>query len=265
MPYAPVTNPECVILKYYVVAVLTNGIAERGCTEAIGVLLRIAPANASAFRAVRARYYVATPTPAETLSAATRSGVRALPESAITEDVRRSLESMLHTTLARDLPGVRAKDAPGLALRALKGQYRSDRIGARERLKILDALERGEGQLRYEVQAFRLAPHRVPVLFVRAEWIVGWRQGFAGSLWLRGGNTLEVLETNAAWGVSRPMSFQDNVHPFEMGLVLNVLDRDGDGWGEVLLSMDGYESRTISLLEYSPAGFQRAISLSGGC
>jgi len=236
-----------------------------GCTEAIGVLLRIAPANASAFREVRPRYFVATPAPAVTPNAIPRSAVRALPESTITADVRRSLESLLHTTLARDLPNVRSKDAPGLALQAVKGQYRSDRIGARERLKILDALERGEGQLRYEVQAFRLTPDRVPVLFVRAEWIVGWRQGFAGSLWLRGGDTLEVLETDAGFGISRPMSFEDNVHPFEMGLVLNVLDRDGDGWGEVLLSMDGYESRTISLLEFSPAGFQRAITLSGGC
>lgn len=236
-----------------------------GCTEAIGVLLRIAPANADAFRAVRPRYFVATPTPAEAPNAAIRSAIRALPESAITGDVRRSLESMLQTTLARELPRVRSKDAPGLAVRAVEGQYRSDRIGARERLKVLDALERGEGKLRYEVQAFRLRADHVPILFVRAEWIVGWRHGLAGSLWLRGSDPLEVLEATAAWGMSRPMSFDDNVHPFEMGLILNVLDRDGDGWGEVLLSMDGYESRTISLLEYSPAGFQRAIALSGGC
>jgi hypothetical protein len=49
-----------------------------------------------------------------------------------------------------------------------------------------------------------------------------------------------------------------------MGLILNVLDRDGDGWSEVLFSSEGYESRSISLLEYSPAGFQpAAINLSG--
>src|SRR5688500_11477057 len=54
-----------------------------GCTEAIGVLLRIAPANARAFRAVRSRYFVATPARTEAPNAGTRSAIRALPESAI--------------------------------------------------------------------------------------------------------------------------------------------------------------------------------------
>jgi hypothetical protein len=50
-----------------------------------------------------------------------------------------------------------------------------------------------------------------------------------------------------------------------MGLILNVLDRDRNGWGEVLFTQEGYESRSISLLEYSPAGLQSTgISMGGG-
>jgi len=238
-----------------------------GCTEAIGVLLRVAPEKASAFRAVRPRYFVATPAPAETPNAAAGSGVRALPASTITPDVRRSIESILETTLAREFPEMRAKEAQGLATYARTAQFRSDRAWARERLQIDDAMERGERQLRYDVQVFQLAPDRVPVLFVRAEWLVGRRQGFAASLWLRGGKPIDVLETNVGPGAwLRSRLFRGGVAPSHMGLILNVLDRDRDGWGEVLFASEGYESRSISLLEYSPTGFQRAaIDLSGGC
>ena len=116
------------------------------------------------------------------------------------------------------------------------------------------------------VQAFQLAPDRVPIFFVRAEWLVGTQQGFAASLWLRAGQPLEVLETNvrpAAW--MRMSLFRGGVVPSHMGLVLNVLDRDGDGWGEVLFSWEGYESRS-SLARVLPSGFQpAAIKLDGGC
>ena len=240
-----------------------------GCDQGVGVLLRVAPEQAGAFGAVRARYFVATPAPAQTPSgAAGRSAVRTLPESTVTPDVRRSIESILDTTLARELPGVREKAAPFLARGATDpNSYRSDRAWARERLKIEDAMERGEGQLHYNVQAFTLSPDRVPVLFVRAEWLVGSRQGFVASLWLRAGQPIEVLKTDvgpAAW--ARMSLFRDGVVPSHMGLILNVLDRDRDGWGEVLFSSEGYESRSIFLLEYSPAGFQpAAINLAGGC
>jgi hypothetical protein len=238
-----------------------------GCDQGVGVLLRVAPEQASAFAGVSARYFVATPAPAETPNAAAvRSGVRTLPVSTLTPDMRRSIESILDTTLARELPGVRSEAAPFLA-RGLTAPYRSTRAWARQRLQIEDAMERGQGKLHYNVQAFQLAPNGVPVLFVRAEWLVERRQGFVASLWLRAGQPLEVLETNvrpAAW--LRNSLFQGGVVPSHMGLILNVLDRDGDGWGEVLFSSEGYESRSISLLEYSPAGFQpAAISLGGGC
>jgi hypothetical protein len=60
--------------------------------------------------------------------------------------------------------------------------------------------------------------------------------------------------------------FQGGVGPSHMGLILNVLDRVGDGWEEVLFASEGYERRSIALLEYSPAGFQgAAIDLRGGC
>jgi hypothetical protein len=238
-----------------------------GCQPAVGVLLRVIPQHTGMFRAVRPRYFVATRAPAETRPPATDpSAVRTRPASTLTPEIRRSIESILETTRARELPRVRADAAPFLQ-RELSGPYRSDRAWARERLQIEDAMERGLYRLQYNVQAFQLAPDRVPVFFVRAEWLVGKRQGFAASLWLRAGAPVDVLDTNvrpAAW--MRSSLFSRGVMPTHMGMILNVLDRDGDGWGEVLFSSEGYEARSISLLEYSPEGFHpAAINLSGGC
>jgi hypothetical protein len=238
-----------------------------GCEEAVGILLRVGPQQAKAFGAVAARYFVATPAPAEPRAPTTlRSAIRALPAYALTPPVRQSLESVLGETLARELPRVRSEAAPFLT-RGLTATYRHDRSWARERLRIEEVMERGGGRLHYNLQAFQLSPDRAPVFFVRAEWLVGRRQGFAASLWLRSGQPIEVLETNvrpAAW--LRMSLFEGGVSPSHMGLILNVLDRDDDGWGEVLVASEGYESRSISLLEYSPAGFQgAAINLRGGC
>ena len=51
-----------------------------------------------------------------------------------------------------------------------------------------------------------------------------------------------------------------------LGLILNVFDRNQDGWGEVLMSHNGYESTAISLLEYSASGFRpTGIEYAYGC
>ena len=237
------------------------------CEEAVGVLLRIAPEQAKAFGAVHARYFVAIPAAAETPDAATlRSDIRTLPGYTLTPQIRRSLESILGDTLARELPRVRSEAAPSLASALTAHLSPGSILGSRA------PADRGRDATRprpaaYNVQAFQLSPDRVPVLFVRAEWLVGRRQGFVASLWLRAGRADGSARNGRAAGAWLRMSlFQGGVSPSHMGLILNVLDRDGDGWGEVLFAWEGYEGRTISLLEYSPAGFQSAaIDLSGGC
>ena len=237
-----------------------------GCTQVMGVLLRVAPAQAPAFAAVRTRYFVATPAPAEMPNAVAR-GIGTLPASTPPPDVRRAIDSILDAILAREFPAIRSKESAGLTAVARTAQFRSDPAWARERQQIDEAVERGEAKVRYDVQAFQLAPDRTPVLFVRAEWLVGRRQGFAATLWLRHNQPIEVLETNIQPGIwLRSRLFRAGVTAAHLGMILNVLDRDRDGWGEVLFLSEGYESRSISLLEYSLAGFQRpTLSLSGGC
>jgi hypothetical protein len=105
------------------------------------------------------------------------------------------------------------------------------------------------------------------VYFVRAEWRVDKRMGFALAAWIRGGQRFTIIETDlepAAW--LRMYEFQGRVRRPHLGLVLNVLDRDRDGWAEVLFSHEGYEGVNIQLREFSPSGFEpTGVSFAQGC
>jgi hypothetical protein len=140
------------------------------------------------------------------------------------------------------------------------------RTWARERQAIEAGLDAGRAQRQYDVQPFRLSPDGVPYYFVRATWRVDGRMGFAASFWMRG-DDLDVVWRNLRPAVWLRMSeFQGVVSNEHLGLVLNVLDRDGNGWGEVLFLQSGYESRDIREFHVSPAGFEpTTVAFSAGC
>ena len=234
------------------------------CSEAIGVMLRATPRHAAAIAASPARYFVASPSVAGLPVTSERSPLGARPET-FAQEWRRSLELLLNELVARELPRVRA-DAEKALSRAEASTVRYHRTWARERRRIDSAMERGKRELKYDVQAFQLGPG-VPVYFVRAEWLVSGLQGFAASLWVRTDPRFEIVETNlrpAAW--LRMGEFQGHVTREHLGLVLNVLDRDRDGWGEILFLQTGYEGFSISARVCSLSGFGPAdLQYGGGC
>jgi hypothetical protein len=237
-----------------------------GCQNAIGVLLRVVPEQSDAFSALPAKYFLAERSMAMQPSEANWSSTVGVAPSASGAEFRRALESTLNALLARELPRVLADAAPDLA-RMASSPVAYHRSWARQQQAVNEAMQSGRGKLSYDIQSFRLAPDGVLLHFVRAEWAVQRRQGFAASLWLRGEQPVEVIQTNlrpASW--LRMFEFQNNVRREHLGLVLNVFDRDHDGWGEVLLAQGGYESMSISLLKYSPAGFQpTSVEYTYGC
>jgi hypothetical protein len=245
-----------------------NAIAERvvggnpGCMDAVGVLLRVATDDARAFAALPARYFVAE-APAHTTSSVNAPSSVGIVMNVATPS---ELESTLHTLLARELPRVRDEARANLErMEASPVSYH--RSWARQRKQIENALARGRGKLTYDVQAFQLNPDGVPLYFVRARWHVDGLLGFAASLWLRGEQKPVILQSDlrpASW--LRMFMFQGRLAPSKLGLVLNVTDRDNDGWGEILFAQEGYESVGIQLLEYSPSGFvPSGVSYSHGC
>jgi hypothetical protein len=220
------------------------------CTEAAGVLLRVAPDQAQAFAQLPAKYFIAEPSGKGAAPAGTVSTVTSEGSPALSAELRSALDSNLKDLLNRELPGVIAEAQPD-----------------RERQQMDAVLKQGRATLTYDLQMFRLSPDRVPVYFVRAIWLVEKKQAFAAAVWLRGDPTLEIVQTDirpASW--LRKLLFQHRVHRDQLGLVLNVFDRDHDGWGEVLFAQAGYESVGLKLLEYSASGFERTgIAHSFGC
>jgi hypothetical protein len=236
------------------------------CQEAMGVLLRVVPEQSAAFAALPTKYFLAERSPTLPSSKAESSSTVSVARSPSTAGFRGALESTLNALLARELPRVRTEAAAALA-RSASSPVAYHRSWARRQQALDEAMQRGGGKLTYDIQSFRLSPDRVLLHFVRAEWAVGQRQGFAASLWLRGEQPIEVIETNlrpASW--LRMSEFEGKVAREHLGLILNVFDRDHDGWGEVLVARGGYESMRLSLLEYSPTGFQpTGIEYGYGC
>jgi hypothetical protein len=120
--------------------------------------------------------------------------------------------------------------------------------------------------LTYDIQVFVLGPGEAPIYFVRAVWLAGRRQAFVAAVWLRS-ETFEIVEANtvaSAW--LRTFEFQGSIEREQLGLVLNVIDRDHDGWGEIIFAQGGYESLAIELREYTATGFAPAgASFVAGC
>ena len=164
--------------------------------------------------------------------------------SNLSEAQQLRLEQTLSAVLARELPAVLKKAAADPARESADA-----------------ALLDGTGRLVYDVQAYRLSPGPVRTLFVRARWFVGTKLGFAAAVWLRDRDDdgpFEIVEQKleaASW--LRMSLFRHGIHDSHLGLVLNVLDSDGDGWGEILFAREGYESVEIEAREFQPGGFRR--------
>src|SRR5262245_35543623 len=170
------------------------------CSDAIGVLLRIAPEHVAAFNAVREKYFLSERSTASPSTEPERSAVRTVLSPSGSEFLQK-LESTLTDFLSRELPGVRT-EAGADAARMASSSVGYQRSWAERQRAMEDAMDRGEATLTYEIQSFHLSPDGVPVHFVRAEWKVRGRQGFAASLWLRGDQSLEILESDlrpASW------------------------------------------------------------------
>jgi hypothetical protein len=235
-------------------------LGEGGCSHLIGVVLKVDDKDADTFAGVRAKYYAAGP---DLRADAAASDLGELPASTLTPGVRARIDETLATLLKKELPAVRreAADAWGRA----GSDFEPHRTWGRSVLAAHEALARGAGTLTYDAQPYRLTPDGVPAIFVRAIWRAAGRQAFAAAVWLRA-DTGEILWKNmrpAAWiGM---YEFQRGVLHEQLGLVLNVVDSNGDGWAEIVFAQMGYESVGVSLLDVRSAFEPVGSGYSYGC
>ena len=220
----------------------------KDCGEAWGVLLTVAADESARFATVSENYFVAR-LERETDAVAP---VTTIGPIAFTLDAARraELSALLERERVRTWPGVRAEAESFY-------NHSTNRAAAwAARWRALDAaLDRRDATISYDIQAFRLTADGEPRLFVRARWAVGHTLVYALRAWVRVSKALGLDDSDVIAARRMRMNvFQDvpfsNEH---IGLVLNVVDTDNDGNGEVLFMVVGYESRSIDVVPY-PAG-----------
>ena len=161
----------------------------KNCGEAWGV---VAAVDEPRFRAVTDKYFMARQASSEARPV-TRSTVGPVPYQ-LTDGRRAGIAGLLERELRRTWPSVRDEAAQwyGRADDARHQQWSAQ-------WKRLDAgVDRGEGRLSFDVQAFRLTPDGDPRLFVRARWVIGGLVVYAMSVWVRDGSTLSSRSIRCA-------------------------------------------------------------------
>lgn len=174
----------------------------------------------------------------------------------------------------------------------LAGNVRARR---REWLHRDKRLAAGEGQLDYDVRAFRLTPDGGPRLFVRARWNLDGAAAFLMTAWFREDvpgavaarnaqkaseprsekpDRIEMLSADTSWSSAlregRPGASLGDTLDFQT--VLNEFDDDHDGWAELLVhSTDGVAAQ-FTLELYTDLGlvptkisFQRELVSPESC
>jgi hypothetical protein len=236
-------------------------LGEGQCSHLIGVLLKVDDKDAYTFAGVRAKYYAAGAGPRDLDAQPSELGE--LPASTLTPEVRARIDKTLAALLAKELPAVRRESAEDLGRAGSAGPHRT---WARGVLDAQDALARGAGTLTYDAQPYRLTPDGVPSIFVRAIWRAAGRQAFATAVWLRAdtGDTLWKNLRPAHW-IGMYEFHRGGVHQEQLGLVLNVVDSNGDGWAEIVFAQLGYESVNVTLIDMRSGFAPVGTGYSYGC
>jgi hypothetical protein len=238
-------------------------IAEVACGTTIVAMGQVDSAEQEAFRHINEKHYLVISEANHVAVPPSEVGPAILRDPpALTADAKERLEASLQEQFLHELSRVRRVSAASYGLMARLGREHpwQDRD---------ERLARSEGKLSYDLQALRLSPDEQPRYFVRAQWTLDKKTSFLMSVWLRPDRDMLVEAVNSRpseW--MRMNEFQSERLGLEdLGIVLNVFDYDGDGWGEILIGQRRYEGFHMHLLEYSEGrGFQRTgIAYRYGC
>jgi hypothetical protein len=229
-----------------------------GCFPAAIALGLIPPEEQTAFLKVTAKYYLAIPEKDYVPVQFLHPSPALLPSAPVpTAQQGMQLKSMLQDAMMHELPKMKDVD-PAMVRSGKANAWRA----------IDERLAKGEGALSYEIQALRVTPDGNPRWFVRARWMLDKKEAFLMSAWIRPDKNMFLVSVDAgAAGMLRTAEFQrQSLRAEHQGLILNVFDYDGDGWGEILMERSGYESSQLALYKYTDSGLVPVgIELLWGC
>jgi hypothetical protein len=228
-----------------------------GCFSTAIALGQIPPEEQTAFQRVTAKYYLAIPEKDYVPVQFSHPSPALLSTAPVpTAQQGMQLKSSLQDAMMRKLP--KMEDADPAMVRSGK---------AKTWRAIDERLAKGEGTLSYDIQALRVTPDGNSRWFVRARWTLDKRVVFLMSAWIRPDKDMLLVSVDSQGGLLRTAEFQrSSLGADYQGLILNVFDYDGDGWGEILMEQSGYESASLTLYKYTDSGLVPVgIELSWGC
>lgn len=218
------------------------------------------PGAQAALAAAPKRYFLVHKSPAafSAKPGPNQAQIRALFDWKPTPEVRSSIEQAIDA----QLKAVLASEQPS-------GSY------ADAAKQFAEQAALGKVKLIYETDALQLSPDGFPLLFVRARWMADQQHALLMAFWLRVGPEVKrevvVGYANAVhwlqpWPPSAATLTEEAVSLNQLDHVLNVFDRHGDGYGEVLMYQAGYENFAVRLIRYTQTGLVLTkISMGDGC
>jgi hypothetical protein len=292
--------------------------APTGCSLALGFLAAVPEKQRAAFAASHEEYFVvrrepvdaaqagsaAALTPSQSVpvampaSTASSAHVAELADWKATANFQAQIATLLNQRVLQELPRLDATlRANGSVPEQNPDPWLAGNVRARRRewLHRDKRLAAGEGQLDYDVRAFRLTPDGAPRLFVRARWKLDGAAAFLMTAWFRADvvdatgardtqtasgprsekpDRIEMLSSDSSWSSAlregRPGESLGDTLDFET--ILNEFDDDHDGWAELLVHSTDGASAHFMLELYTDLGlvptktsFQRELASPESC
>lgn len=240
-------------------------VVNSGCFASAAFLAEVGPQSQPEFAASPVQYFlIRRGASSHPENRSLRIG--ALPDWRATAEVRSQIEQLLQRTLKEEIAKVHAQ--------SVREYERAENMDVSRRpwadgWREMDRrLALGEGTVDFDLQAFQLSADGIPRLFVRARWTIDQKAAFLMSAWLSAGSavTVEQVDSREAQLMREGEFIDAPVELTNLGNVVNVFDHYGDGNGELLFYMPGYESYELRLFRYSNRGPVRTeIAVGGGC
>jgi hypothetical protein len=295
--------------------------APTGCSLALGFLAVVPENQQPAFAASREEYFVvrrlpvaaaeaasaAPQTPSQSApvaapaSAASSVHVAELPDWKPSPNFQNQIAALLNQRMLQELPRL---DATLRANGSVPEQNPDPWLAANVRARRREWLHRdkrlaaGEGNLDYDVRAFRLTPDGAPRLFVRARWKLDSNAAFLMTAWFRADvadaaavmdardaqkasepgsempDRIGMLSSDTSWSSAlregRPGASLGDTLDFQT--ILNEFDDDHDAWAELLVHSTDGTSAHFTLDLYTDLGlvptktsFQRVLVSPESC
>ena len=259
-------------------------IAPSGCSLGLGFLASIPRDQLAAYGSSGRDYFLVRRRAVDSVDPPVAAQVSEFSDWKTSPALAREIERQLNARMKQELATIDARllanaHSPGMTAGELP--VGNARPHLREWIHADQGLTRGEGQLDYDIHAFRLTPDEAPRLFVRARWKLADSPVFLMTAWFKADWPKAewpkaeppsadappvLLWSDASWSLAMrqgeaPASLGDRL---DFQTILNEFDADHDGWAELLVysyeeqSHDAHSnagaSTTIAPYLYTDAG-----------